>query len=262
MAKIIPQNLINKVIVEEISFLDDYKPHSRNREISRSHVEALKKSFQERIVTNIYIVVNPNTKEVFDGNHTLIALRELIEEGIFNKHTYVVVEILNEIPYTEEVEAIQQVNNCLKKWSNDDFLNDFTKDNENFKNLDKFCSENVFSHNTKKCIYRYGHAIIFGRTLGNAKAKKNKFICREEDLEIGNEVSKELEQIISILKLETKNLEFIVSLACSWHKFRNEYPIKKWMQGIKKHRKEIGSFAYKNVKDWDKNFRIVKSYFK
>lgn len=96
------------------SLIDEKHKVRGNRAIDESHLKSFK-SYSEKQIRNMpAITVNSRTGRLIDGQHRVLAIVELIEEGILPKD-FRFDAMLIDIPEEEERNEVIKANNNLKR---------------------------------------------------------------------------------------------------------------------------------------------------
>ena len=96
------------------SLTDESRKVRGNRMIDENHLKSFK-SYSEKQIRNMpALIVNSRTGRLIDGQHRVLAIVEMIEEGILPKD-FIFDAMLIDIPEEDERTEVMNANNNLKQ---------------------------------------------------------------------------------------------------------------------------------------------------
>ena len=96
------------------SLTDDSRKVRGNRMIDENHLKSFKSYSEKRLRSMPAIIVNSRTGRLIDGQHRVLAIVEMIEEGILPKD-FRFDAMLIDIPEEDERTAVMNANNNFKR---------------------------------------------------------------------------------------------------------------------------------------------------
>lgn len=231
----------------------NFGTNQENRKLNHAHLQKMKAQWQASPQMIPAITVNKVTHNIIDGQHRLKAYQDLIKDGSLEPNTKIEVRFV-EVPVDEEKEAIVNANTNSKNWSLDDYITSYVKPGNDYERLRNWCMNNSLANENNKPKYRYGAAIIKGKTC-QSELKDGTFTCTLDDLDIADKVHAQMSEIMDICKL-TKTGPWVEQMAVSWKEVRNLASFDEWKRSLKKlmKRKSFKEQPKDNKKNWDKCF--------
>lgn len=246
---------MKKIVSLKRKELESLNKNSENRLVNHGHKNKIKRQMELSLDYFAPITVNEITSNVIDGQHRLVAFKELIDEGKLPGDSTLDIKYLN-IPLDKEKEAIVNANINNKNWSLDDYIFSFSKKNNNYSLLIDWCSNHPLCIGKgNKFKYRYGAAMLVGKGC-NKELKDGSFIISQEDLNRGEIVHDELVDILEILGKKQTN-PFIEALAVSWISVRHLHPYSEWRKEIKNKKNMLMKKPSENQKEWNEIFGTI-----
>lgn len=167
--EIIEQTSEDKPIMQVYSTTDydKFSFFDENRNINPSHVENLKKSIKTLGLLRAPILVNENF-EIIEGQHRFEACKELD----------IPIEYIKGTGYNTE--HIQALNNCVRKWTMDNFLELFcAKGYTEYLKLKKYKENNNLTLTVARCLVSSCNTRTFKRgNFSNANWERSAMIAR------------------------------------------------------------------------------------
>lgn len=242
----------------------NFGKNQRNRQINHSHKEEIKNEMLKHFEIIPPITVNRLTNNIIDGQHRAKAFQELIEKGQLNPTTRLLVMFVD-IPIENEAEAIIDANTHSKNWSMDNYIYSYTTkvdddlplnyDRESYCKLNNFCLAHTLTSENGKSKFRYGAAIITGKSSAKL-LKSGTFTVTDEQVAEGEEILREMEEIINLFDIQGKGA-WIEGLAVAWSERRKAFPFKHFMRELKRKKNRFQKQPKNNAKDWARIFNEV-----
>ncbi len=268
-------NLDNFFKILTIEEVVSYGRAQRNRQIDDSHVNdfytIIKNTKFKKNDDGTYlvygiipIIVNPITKHILDGQHKREAVIKAYEKGDIDENARILVGLWEIDDIEEENKVIVMLNTKSKNWTLNDFVESYSKYNENYRRLREFCDTHMLCNSIsksgkKKYKYRYPAAMITGKG-GQDLLRGGTFSFTEEQLNTASKIHDELVDIRKKLRLPMTRPD-IEDMAKEWHQQRNFITVSQ-IKAIPYNNlpKSLREKKINNKKDWREVFSVLKDY--
>lgn len=234
----------NKLYAASIDEASNFGMNQMNRVINDNHVKKLMKSFMQSGFAMVPpIIVNTRTNHIIDGQHRLEAFKRLHAAGMLEKSATIEVYCA-EMPEEQELDKIISANTNSKNWTVDDYIGCHARDGkEDYTRLQEWCKSHELTSNNGKPKYKYGGALLLGKTCYN-ELKDGTFTATDEQYDRAEQVHAELLEIAEAMGLSGSN-NWIEGFIVSWMSFRDKYTFGVWMKCI---REKFKTQFYQNMR--------------
>lgn len=225
-----------------------------NRDVNKSHMLKLKRSFLNDPDLIPAITVNTITNNVIDGQHRLEAFKSLVESGDIKKDCKLLKVMYVEIRKDLELSKIIEANEKMKRWVLNNYIQSRIEEGDiNYIRLRDWClSHPLVLTESGSPKYRYAVAMILG--AGYSKYLKGGLVITEEKLSKANQVYKEIDEILNYFEVTGAELE---TLSNSWNLHRDLCLFEDWKESFRKNSDQFKTSLKRVNKKWDDIFKYL-----
>lgn len=251
------------------SLTDESRKVIGNRMIDEGHIKLFTTYSEQQLRNMPAITVNGRTGRLIDGQHRVMAIVKMIEQGKLPKdYRYDV--MLSDIEEEDERAEVINANINAKGWTQFNYIKSYMEDccddiSKNYKILDDWCRTHQLTapkRENSSPKYRYGAAIMKGINCSNILKNGNFKVTKEE----ADEAEKIHNEIVEILRAMDRPMTgaWLENMALAWHNARLNTDFSKFMKELKtKSTLNYVKGKPSNTRiDWDYIFAYVKMRIK
>lgn len=223
----------------ETSNFAQFELFPQNRKINKAQLKTIKDGLREGLdIRSEFLTVIQmlnGTRVVGDGNHRLVAARELQEEGVDVKLRYIVLKEEDIVKQEGSIgEFIQHINNDRKDWSLEDMIQYYATDSTDqerqkvYRHLVELHNSGKYFPSVRKSNWRYIAAVLSKGRINAAALKKGLFrsdVTTEDFDYYYGKISK----IAQALGLVLKN-NYVEGFITAWFEIKNTSAYEKFME--------------------------------
>ena len=275
-AKLNPTTVFPSISVEEakaLVFNTKEKNFYANRRIVLSKVNELMNSLCTPLSLKLMspIVINTRNQHVIDGQHRIIAILRLVDEGRLSSDVRINA-FMDNLTDEEELNVLMEKNSKSHNWCETDYIAlEIYNGNENILKMQKFANQfPSLCINSKKRISWRATSYVLDYKLPK---KQDTYFAKQEYYEQnpltdemftdGEKFAKEIIRIHELLNFPL-DINNVRAITLSWREVRNQYSNKVWMYKFKMYAKHHKQEMKKTldtptlINSWKTLFRLVK----